>query len=134
MCCPLSVAFSSLSDINTTLKTGITIIWSFTLRYVITTTSIWCWKKISNNDVTSIPIRNRSISWCKSNKKQMSPQYWVSADHLSWSLLEIMIWSIVMLRFVKIFKDLLLMLRLINMNIYWGINCNWQMYFHFCAR
>ena len=45
----LLIAFSSLSDINTTLKIGITITWSFTLRYVIATSS-WCWKKISYND------------------------------------------------------------------------------------
>ena len=52
-CLPLLIAFSSLSDINTKLKIGITITWSFTLRCVIATTSLWCWKKIYN-DVTSI--------------------------------------------------------------------------------
>ena len=41
------------------------------------TTSLWCWKKIYN-DVTSISIRNWSISRCKSNKKPMSLQYRVS--------------------------------------------------------
>ena len=76
-CLPLLIAFSSLYDINTTLKICITITWSFTLRYVIATTSLWCWKKISHNDVTSISIRNRSISWCKSNKNPMSLQYGV---------------------------------------------------------
>ena len=35
MCLPLLIAFSSLSDINTTLKIGITATRSFTLRYVI---------------------------------------------------------------------------------------------------
>ena len=74
-CLLLLITLSSLSDINTTLKIGITITWSFTLRYVIATASLWCWKKISYNDVTSISIRNRSISRCKSNKKPMSPQY-----------------------------------------------------------
>ena len=69
------IAFSSLTDINTILKIGITITWSFTLRYVIATTSLWCWKKISYNDVTSISKRSRSISRCKPNKKPMSPQY-----------------------------------------------------------
>ena len=33
---PLLLAFSSLYDVNTTLKIGITIVWSFKLRYVIT--------------------------------------------------------------------------------------------------
>ena len=75
----LLIAFSSLSGINTTLKIGITITWSFTLRYVIATTSLWCWKKISYNDVTSISMRNRSISRCKFNKKSMPPQYRVPA-------------------------------------------------------
>ena len=51
----------SVSDINTTLKIGISITWSFTLRYFIATTSLWCWKKISYNDVTSILMRSRSI-------------------------------------------------------------------------
>ena len=32
-CLLLLITFSSLSDINTTLKIGITITWSFTLRY-----------------------------------------------------------------------------------------------------
>ena len=75
-CLLLLIAFSSLSDIITTLKIGITITWSFTLRYVIAAT-LWCWKKISYNDVTSISKRNRSISRCKSNKKPMSLQYGV---------------------------------------------------------
>ena len=66
------IAFSSLSDINTTLKIGITITWSFTLRYVIATTPLCYWKKISYNDVTSISIRNQSIARFKSNKKMMS--------------------------------------------------------------
>ena len=35
---PLLIAFSSLSDISTTLKIGITITWSFTLSYVIAIT------------------------------------------------------------------------------------------------
>ena len=74
-CLPLLIAFSSLSDINTTLKIGITITWSFTLCYVIAITSLWCWKKISYNGDTSISIRNRFISRCKSNQKPMSPQY-----------------------------------------------------------
>ena len=71
----LLIAFSSLSDINTTLKIGVTITWSFMLHYVTATTSLWCWKNISYNDVTSISIRNQSISRCKSNKKPMSLQY-----------------------------------------------------------
>ena len=39
---PLLIPLSPLSDINTTLKIGITITCSFTLHYVITTTSLWC--------------------------------------------------------------------------------------------
>ena len=74
-CLPLLLAFSSLSYINTKLKIGITITWSFTLCYDIATTSLWYWKKISYNDVTSISIRNWPISRYKSNKKPMSPQY-----------------------------------------------------------
>ena len=58
---PLLIAFSSFPDINTTLKIVITITWSFTLRCVIATTSLWCYKKLSYNDVISISIRNRSI-------------------------------------------------------------------------
>ena len=65
-CLPLLIAFSSLSDINTISKIGITITWSFTLCYFIATTSLWCRKKISYNDFTSISTRNRSISRCKS--------------------------------------------------------------------
>ena len=83
---PLLIAFSSLSDINTTLKIGITIKWSLTLRYVIATTSLWCWKKISYNDITSISIRNRSISRCKSNKKPMSLQYRIPTG-LRWDII-----------------------------------------------
>ena len=75
MCSPLLITFSSLSDINLTLKIGITITWSFTLRYVIATTSLRCWKKISYDDVTSVLKRNRSISRCKSNKKPTLLQY-----------------------------------------------------------
>ena len=45
------------------------------MRYVIATISLWCWKNISYNDVTSISKHNRSISRCKSNKKPMSLQY-----------------------------------------------------------
>ena len=74
-CLPISIEFSSFSDINTTLEIGITITWSFTLRYVIATTSLWCWKKTLYNNVTSISIRNRSTWRCKSNKKSMSSQY-----------------------------------------------------------
>ena len=74
---PFLMAFSSLSDFNATLKISITITSSFTLRYIIATTSLWYWKMISYNDVTSISIRNRSISQCKSNKKPMWPQYQV---------------------------------------------------------
>ena len=74
-CLPLLITFSSLSDINTTLKIGMTVTWSFILRYVIAITSLWCWKKISYNDVTTISKRNRSISGCKSNEKKMRPQY-----------------------------------------------------------
>ena len=66
-CLPLLIAFSSLSDINTTLKIDITTTWSFTLRYVIAKTPLWCWKKISYNYATSISICNRSISRCKSD-------------------------------------------------------------------
>ena len=69
------MAFSSLSDISTTLKIGNTITWSFTLGYIIATTSLWCWKKISRNDVTSVSIRNRSTSRWKPNKKPVSPLY-----------------------------------------------------------
>ena len=36
-CLPSLIAFSSLSDINVTLKIGITLTWSFTLRYTIAT-------------------------------------------------------------------------------------------------
>ena len=72
---PLLITFLSLSNINNTLKIGITRTWTFTLRYVITATSLWCWKKISYSDVTSISVRNRSISQSKSNKKSTSPQY-----------------------------------------------------------
>ena len=67
---PLLTAFSSLSDINTTLKICISIIWSFTLRYVIATTSLWLLKKISYNDVTSISVGNWSISQCKYNQQK----------------------------------------------------------------
>ena len=74
-CLPLLIVFSSLPDINTTLKIGITIKWSFTWRYVIAKTSLWCWKEISYNDVPSISIRSRSLSRWKSHKKPMSPQY-----------------------------------------------------------
>ena len=74
-CLPLLIAFSSLHDINTILRIGITITWSVTLHYAIFTTSLWCWKDISYNDVTSISILHRSISRRKSNKKPMSPQY-----------------------------------------------------------
>ena len=56
------ITFLNLSDINTTLKIGITITWSFTMRYVITAISLWCWKKISYNNVTSISMCNRSIN------------------------------------------------------------------------
>ena len=73
VCLLLLIAFSSLSDINTTLNIGITI----TLRYVIATTSLWCRK-----DITSISILNRSKWLCKSNKKPMSPQYRVSIGML----------------------------------------------------
>ena len=45
------------------------------MRYVIATISLWCWKKISYNDVTLISKHNRSISRSKSNKKPMSLQY-----------------------------------------------------------
>ena len=51
---PLLIAFLPLSDINTTLNIGITITWSFTLRYVTATSS--CWKKISCNDDHDILI------------------------------------------------------------------------------
>ena len=79
--CLLSlIAFSPLCDINTTLNIDITITWSFTLRYVIATTSLWCRQKISYNHATSIPILNRSKSRCKSNKKPMSPQYRVCTE------------------------------------------------------
>ena len=71
------IAFSSLSDINTTFKIGITVIWSFTLHYVIAIISLWCWKKILHNYVTSISIRNQSTSRWKPNKKLMSAQYWM---------------------------------------------------------
>ena len=67
---PLLTAFSSLSDINTTLKICISIIWSFTLRYVIATTSLWLLKKISYNDVTSISVGNWSMSQCKYNQQK----------------------------------------------------------------
>ena len=46
-CLPLLIAFSSLSDINTTLKTGITVTWSFTLHYVITIVSLWCYFNVN---------------------------------------------------------------------------------------
>ena len=49
-CLPSLTAFSSLSDINVTLKIGITLTWSFTLRYAIATIPLWCWKKIPYND------------------------------------------------------------------------------------
>ena len=49
-CLPSLIAFSSLSDINVTLKIGITLTWSFTLRYTIATKLLWCWKKILHND------------------------------------------------------------------------------------
>ena len=39
-----------------------TITWIFTLRYFTPTTSLWRWKKISYNDVTSAPLRNWSTS------------------------------------------------------------------------
>ena len=39
-CLTLLIVFSSLSDINTTLKIGITITLSFSLHYVIATTSL----------------------------------------------------------------------------------------------
>ena len=68
------IAFSSLSNVNMTLKVGITITWGFTLHYVIATT-LWCWKRISYNGVTSISIGNRSTPRWKPNKKPMSPQY-----------------------------------------------------------
>ena len=74
-CSPLLIAFSSLSDVNVTLETGITTTWRFTLRYLIATTSSWCWKEISYNEVTSVSIRNRSTSPWKSNKKPMSPRH-----------------------------------------------------------
>ena len=51
-CLPLLIAFSNII-----------------INHVIVTTSIWCWKKISNNVVTSILIRNRCISRCISNRK-----------------------------------------------------------------
>ena len=69
------MAFSSLSDINTTFKIGITITLSFTLCYIIAIISLWCWNKMSFNDVTSISIRNWSISQCKFNKKPIPLQY-----------------------------------------------------------
>ena len=53
-------------SINTTLKIGITITWSFKLFYA-TAKTLWSWKKISYNDVTT--------SRWKSNKKPMSSQY-----------------------------------------------------------
>ena len=65
-CLPFLIAFLFLFDINTALKIGITITWSFTMRYVIATTSLWCWKKTLYNDYTSISMRNLSISRCKS--------------------------------------------------------------------
>ena len=86
-CLPILIAFSSLPDINTTLKNGITIKWSFTLRYVIATTSLWCWKKISYNDVTSMSIRNGPISRCKFNKNLISPQYRVPVRERKISIL-----------------------------------------------
>ena len=64
-------SFSSLSGINTALKAGITITWSFTLRYVIATTSLWCWKEISYDDATLMSIYTRSTARWKSNKKPM---------------------------------------------------------------
>ena len=64
-----------LMSIATTLKIGIIITWSFTLQYVIATTSLWCWKKISHNDVTSVSISSWSTSPWKPNKKPISPQY-----------------------------------------------------------
>ena len=67
---PLLTAFSSLSDINTTLKICTSIIWSFTLRYVIATTSLWLLQKISYNDVTSISVGNWSMSQCKYNQQK----------------------------------------------------------------
>ena len=84
------IAFSSLSDINTTLKIGNTVTWSFTLHYIIATTSLWCWKKISQNDVISVSIRNRSTSRWKPNKKPMSPQYRVPTGLGQIDLLETM--------------------------------------------
>ena len=45
------------------------------MRYFISTTSLWYWKKKSYNNVNSASVRNWSISQCKSNKKPMSPQY-----------------------------------------------------------
>ena len=67
---PLLTAFPSLSDINTTLKICTSIIWSFTLRYVIATTSLWLLQKISYNDVTSISVGNWSMSQCKYNQQK----------------------------------------------------------------
>ena len=72
------VTFSSLSDINRAVEICITITWNFVLYYVITTASLWCWKKISYNDVTSMSIRNLSTSRWKPNKKLMLPQYRVN--------------------------------------------------------
>ena len=44
---PSIFAFLFISDMNTTLKIGITVTWSFTLRYAISIPSLWRWKKIS---------------------------------------------------------------------------------------
>ena len=74
-------SFSSLSDINATLKVGITITWSFPLRNVISTTSLWR-EKISHNYFTPISVCDRSISWWKLNKNTMSSQYRVP---IGWS-------------------------------------------------
>ena len=55
------IACSALSDINTTLKIGITIKWSLKLRYVVVVASLWCWKEISYNNVISVSVRSRSV-------------------------------------------------------------------------
>ena len=62
------IACSTLSDINTTLKIGITIKWSLKLHYVVAVASLWCWKEISYNDVISVSVRSRSVGlYCDEN-------------------------------------------------------------------
>ena len=70
-CFPLLIAFSYLSDINTTLKIGITLTRSFTLCYVIATT--WCWKRYITMSLQCQYViglyhdENPTKNWCRYN-------------------------------------------------------------------